>query len=134
MKKSTIWLLAVVMFVAFFSLLFLQVRYMKASMSVREQQFNEIVKRSLINVARDLELEQSQRYLEMDIAESENRYQRYTTPRASTSIVTEQTTATITNPDGSETKIEQIIQNQSSIDDIGKGGVFLSPRHGVNTI
>lgn len=134
MKKSTIWLLAVVMFVAFFSLLFLQVRYMKASMSVREQQFNEMVKRSLINVSRDLEQEQTRRYLEEDMLESENRYSQYSQPGTSTNIVTEQTTATITHPDGSETKIEQIIQNQGSIDEIGKGGVFLSPRHGVNTI
>ena len=134
MKKSTIWLLAVVMFVAFFSLLFLQVRYMKASMSVREQQFNEMVKRSLINVSRDLEQEQTRRYLEEDMLESENRYSQYKQSGSSTNIVTEQTRATITNPDGSETRIEQIIQNQSSIDEIGRGGVFLSPRHGVNTI
>ncbi|MEA4979850.1 MAG: histidine kinase dimerization/phospho-acceptor domain-containing protein, partial [Petrimonas sp.] len=134
MKKSTIWLLALVMFVAFFSLLFLQVRYMKASMSVREQQFNEMVKRSLINVSRDLEQEQTLRYLEEDMLESENRYSRYTQPQASTNIVTEQAKATITNPDGGETEIEQIIQKQNSIDEIGKGGVFLSPRHGVNTI
>ncbi len=134
MKKSTIWLLAVVMFVAFFSLLFLQVRYMKASMSVREQQFNEMVKRSLINVSRDLEQEQTRRYLEEDMLESESRYSHYAQPRTSTNIVTERTTAAITHPDGSETRIEQIIQNQSSIDEIGKGGVFLSPRHGVNTI
>ncbi|OJV36407.1 MAG: two-component sensor histidine kinase [Bacteroidia bacterium 43-41] len=134
MKKSTIWLLALVMFIAFFSLLFLQVRYMKASMSVREQQFNEMVKRSLINVSRDLEQEQTLRYLEEDMLESENRYSRYTQPQASTNIVTEQAKATITNPDGSDTEIEQIIQKQNSIDEIGKGGVFLSPRHGVNTI
>ncbi|MDO5663866.1 MAG: HAMP domain-containing sensor histidine kinase [Bacteroidia bacterium] len=134
MKKSTIWLLAVVMFVAFFSLLFLQVRYMEASMSVREQQFNEMVKRSLINVSRDLEQDQTRRYLEEDMTESENRYSQYTTPRTSTKIVTEQTTANITHPDGSETKIEQVIQKQSSIDEIGKGGVFLSPSHGANTI
>ena len=134
MKKSTIWLLAVVMFIAFFSLLFFQVRYMKASMSVREQQFNEMVKRSLINVSRDLEEEQTRRYLEEDMLESENRYSHYTQPETSTNIVTEQTKATIINPDGSETKIEQITQNRSSTGEIGKGGVFLSPRHEVNTI
>ncbi|HCB89753.1 MAG TPA: two-component sensor histidine kinase, partial [Porphyromonadaceae bacterium] len=94
MKKSTIWLLAVVMFVAFFSLLFLQVRYMKASMSVREQQFNEMVKRSLINVSRDLEQEQTRRYLEEDMLESENRYSQYKQSGSSTNIVTEQTRAT----------------------------------------
>ena len=124
MKKSTIWLLAVVMFIAFFSLLFFQVRYMKASMSVREQQFNEMVKRSLINVSRDLEEEQTRRYLEEDMLESENRYSHYTQPETSTNIVTEQTKATIINPDGSETKIEQITQNRSSTGEIGKAECF----------
>ena len=134
MKKTTIWLLAVVMFVAFFSLLFLQVRYMKASMSVRTQQFNEMVKRSLINVSRDLEQEQTRRYLEEDMLESENRYSQYTQPRTSSNMVTEQTTATLTHPDGSETKIEQIIQSQKSIDEIWKAGVFVSPKHDMNAI
>ncbi|HHT30288.1 MULTISPECIES: sensor histidine kinase [Petrimonas] len=134
MKKSTIWLLAVVMFVAFFSLLFLQLRYMKTSMSVREQQFDEMVKRSLINVSRDLEQEQTRRYLEEDMLESESRYSQYKRSGSSTTIVTEQSQTSITNPDGSETKIEEFIQNRSTVDRIGRGGVFLSPRHGMNTI
>lgn len=135
MKKSTIWLLAVVMFVAFSSLLFLQVRYMQASMSVRKQQFDEMVKRSLVGVARNLEQEQTRRYLEEDMLESEDRYSRYNRSGGATGTVTEQAVATITHPDGSETRIEQTIQNRTSIDDDpGKGGVFLSPKHGMNTI
>lgn len=133
MKKSTIWLLATVVVVAFISLLFLQVRYMQTSMSVRSQQFDEMVQRSLFNVSRDLEQEQTRRYLEQDMQESENRYSQYTQPQGTTNITREQQTK-ITHPDGSETKIEQIIQHQTSIDEIGKGGVFLSPKHGVNTI
>ncbi len=130
MKKSTIWLLALVMFVAFFALLFLQVRYMKSSMTIRTQQFGEMVKRSLYNVSRDLEQDQTYRYLEEDIIESENRYTQY---NQSQSTITSQASTTITHPDGSETRIEEITQSQKPADEIG-GSVFLSPKHGANTI
>ena len=77
MKKSTIWLLAVVMFTAFLALLFLQVRYMSTTMDIRTQQFDEQVNRSLYNVMRDLEQDQTLDYLEQDMIESENRYSSY---------------------------------------------------------
>ena len=103
MKKSTIWLLALVMFSAFLALLFLQVRYMRTSMTIRSQQFDEQVTRSLYNVMRDLEQDQTRDYLEQDMIESENRYSQYNQPQG-TQITREQTTATITNPDGSESR------------------------------
>ena len=135
MKKSTIWLLGIVMIVAFFSLLFLQVRYMESSMSVRTDQFNEMVKRSLINVSRELEQEQTRRYLEKDMLESERIYSQYSQPRTSgTSIISQQTT-TITNPDGSESSIEEIIHERSVVSTgVGSGNVFLSSKKDGNTI
>lgn len=130
MKKSTIWLLAVVMFVAFFSLLFLQVSYMKTSMSVRTDQFNEMVKRSLINVSRELEQEQTRRYLEEDMLESERRYSQYTQPKSSTSVISQRTT-TISHPDGKETtSIEQITQERQNSGKIGSGNIFLPSQTG----
>lgn len=132
MKKSTIWLLALVMFIAFFALLFIQVSYMKSSMSVRTQQFDEMVKRSLYNVSRDLEKDQTYRYLEEDIIESESNYSKYNqTP--TTNIISKKATTNITHSDGSETGIEQIKQSEKPIEEIG-GTVFLSPKHGTNTI
>src|SRR5690554_7271487 len=86
MKKSTIWLLAVVMFTAFLALLFLQVRYMSTTMDIRTQQFDEQVNRSLYNVMRDLEQDQTLDYLEQDMIESENRYSSY--QQSSTTNVT----------------------------------------------
>ncbi|HLW09120.1 MAG TPA: HAMP domain-containing sensor histidine kinase [Fermentimonas sp.] len=77
MKKVTIWMLAVVMFTAFLALLFLQVRYMSTTMDIRTQQFDEQVNRSLYNVMRDLEQDQTLDYLEQDMIESENRYSNY---------------------------------------------------------
>lgn len=133
MKKSTIWLLAVVMFIAFFSLLFLQVRYMKTSMSVRTDQFNEMVKRSLINVSRDLEQDQTLRFLEEDMAESESRYSKYSQQGGTSGVVSKHSQTIISHQDGSETRIEQITQNQSTLSQIGKSGVFLSPRGNANS-
>lgn len=133
MKKSTIWLLAVVMFVAFFALLYLQVRYMRASMGVREQQFSEMVNRSLFNVSRDLEKVQTTRYLEQDMIESENRYSQYNQPQTS-NIITEKASTTITHPDGSETRIQQSITSHSVTAPDRSARVFISPNHGANTI
>ena len=65
MKKSAIWMLAVVMFVTFFALLFLQVRYMRVNIINRTQQFEEQARRSLHNVVRALELDQTREFMEM---------------------------------------------------------------------
>lgn len=130
MKKSTIRLLAVVMVVTFFALLFLQVRYMRKSMSIRAQQFNEQVSRSLYNVMRDLEQDQTRNYLEQDMVESENRYSQYNLSRVPTNVTNERTT-TITHPDGSETRIEQRITAQKISP---QENVFASPNRDANTI
>jgi len=134
MKKSTIWLLALVMFTAFFALLFLQVRYMRTSMAIRAQQFDEQVNRSLYNVMRDLEQDQTRDYLEQDMIESENRYSQYNQPQGTQPINREQTTATITNPDGSETGIELDITQRTTRPQEQREQVFLSPNQGAGTI
>ncbi len=133
MKKSTIWLLALVMFSAFLALLFLQVRYMRTSMTIRSQQFDEQVTRSLYNVMRDLEQDQTRDYLEQDMIESENRYSQYNQPQG-TQITREQTTATITNPDGSESRIALDITQQSINPRAQRDRVFMSPNRGASTI
>ncbi len=132
MKKSTIWLLALVMFVAFFALLLLQVKYMKSSMAVRRQQFSEMAKRSLYNVSRDLEQDQTYRYLETDMLETDNKRTKYNLSN-SAKAASKSGVGNITNPNTKEIGIEQPTQSLKPISDIG-GGVFLSPHHGANTI
>ena len=134
MKKSTIWLLAVVMFTAFFALLFLQVRYMRTSMAIRAQQFDEQVNRSLYNVMRDLEQDQTRDYLEQDMIESESRYSQYNHQQGTEPINREQTTNPITNPDGSESGIDLDIAQQSTRPQEQRERVFLSPNQGASTI
>lgn len=56
---------------SFIALLSLQVRYIEEMVTMRREQFDESVKRSLYNAAHNLELYETMRYLEKDAAESE---------------------------------------------------------------
>lgn len=136
MKKSTIWLLAGVMIVAFVGLLFLQVKYIQITLETRNEQFDESVKRSLYQVSRNLEFDQTLQFIEEDIIESEEKYSQYNRPQQSgsspSSTVTKQRERwTTKNPDGSETVIDLDITTESSDK---SHSVFISPGHGVNTI
>ena len=71
MKKSTIWLLAVVMAFAFAGLLFLQVQYVSIILKKSSEQFNETVKRSMLQVSKNLELDETRRFLEEDLSRDE---------------------------------------------------------------
>ncbi len=76
MRKSTIWLLAVVMAFAFAGLLFLQVKYVSIILKKSNEQFNETVKRSLHQVSKNLELDETREYLEEDLKREDNNYLR----------------------------------------------------------
>ena len=64
MKKSTIWLLAVIMALTFIGLLYVQIMYMENMIKMRNEQFTEAVKRSLYSLSTSLELDETQRYLD----------------------------------------------------------------------
>ncbi len=136
MKKSTIWILAGVMIFAFVGLLFLQVKYIQITLDSRNEHFDESVKRSLYQVSRNLEFDQTLQYIEDDIIESEKKYSQYNRPQqtgTSSSTATNQKERWIsTNPDGSETIIEYEIKKEAA--ENPQHGVFISPGHGVNTI
>ncbi|MCD7976854.1 MAG: HAMP domain-containing histidine kinase [Tannerellaceae bacterium] len=82
MRKSTIWLLAVVMLFAFAGLLYLQVTYVNSLLKTRSEQFNETVKKSLHQLSRNLELEEARNYLDEDISREINSY-AYQNPTSS---------------------------------------------------
>lgn len=67
MRKSTIWLLTIVMAFAFIGLLYLQVQYVSTILKTRNEQFNETVQRSLYQVVRILEMDEARQYLDEDI-------------------------------------------------------------------
>ena len=80
MRKSTIWLLAVVMAFAFACLLYLQVNYVSIILKTRSEQFNETVKRSLHQVSKNLEQDETRAYLENDIRENANNFMYQNSP------------------------------------------------------
>ena len=82
MRKSTIWLLAVVMAFAFAGLLYLQVNYVSTILKTRSEQFNETVKRSLRQVSKNLELDETRKYLEDDINRDETNFMYQNAPDA----------------------------------------------------
>ena len=71
MKKYTIWTLGIVMGFSFLSLLYLQVSYIEEMVKMRKEQFDESVKRSLYTASHNVELNETARYLESDIANAD---------------------------------------------------------------
>ncbi len=120
MKKSTIWILATIMAVAFFGLLYLQITYLRESIKMRGDQFNEAVNRSLSQISRNLDIDQTRKYLE----EYENQKKKEAAYRRSLALsnqsqeetVTYKHIGKVTASDGSEINWEstssQTIQKQ----------------------
>lgn len=67
MKKSTIWLLTIIMAFSFLGLLFVQIMYMENIIKMRNEQFSEIVKRSIYGVTLTLEMDETKYFLEQDL-------------------------------------------------------------------
>ena len=76
MKKTTIWILGIIMGFSFLSLLYLQVRYIEEMVKMRNEQFDESVKRSLYQVSKSVEYAETERWLAKDISENERRAYR----------------------------------------------------------
>ncbi len=69
MKKSTIWILTVIMAIAFIGLLCMQMLYMHNMMKMRSDQFTETVKRSLYGVSQRLSQDEARYFLEENVSE-----------------------------------------------------------------
>ena len=73
MKKSTIWILGIVMGLSFLSLLYLQVSYIEEMMKTRKEQFDSAVRNSLDQVSKDVEYAETMRWLVEDISDAERK-------------------------------------------------------------
>ena len=73
MKKSTIWILSIVMGLSFLSLLYLQVSYIEEMMKTRKEQFDSAVRNSLDQVSKDVEYAETMRWLVEDISDAERK-------------------------------------------------------------
>ncbi len=76
MKKKTIWTIAVIMGFSFLALLFLQLGYIQEMVEMKKEQFDESVNRALYQASRNLELNETLRYLEKDVNETERKAMR----------------------------------------------------------
>ena len=63
MKKRTIWTIATIMGLSFMGLLFLQLSYIQEMADMKKEQFDESVNRSLYQASRNLELNETLRFL-----------------------------------------------------------------------
>lgn len=72
MKKRTIWTIAVIMGLSFLALLLLQLNYIEEMAEMKREQFDESVNRALYQASRNMELNETLRYLERDVEEKEN--------------------------------------------------------------
>jgi len=79
MKKSTIWLLTIIMAIVFAGLLYMQIMYMESMIKMREDQFSEGVHRGLHGVAMRLEQDEIKYYLDEDVSliETSSVYSQY---------------------------------------------------------
>ena len=73
MKKSTIWTIAVVMGLAFAGLLLLQLSYIEEMAKMKKEQFDESVNHALDQAAHNLEMNETLRYLEKDVQQTERK-------------------------------------------------------------
>ena len=71
MKIRTIWTIAIVMGFSFLALLFLQLKYIDEMVQMKKEQFDESVNKALYQASRNLELNETLRYLEKDVNETE---------------------------------------------------------------
>ncbi len=71
MKKSTIWILGIVMGLSFLSLLYLQVSYIEEMVKMMNVQFDASVKNSLFQVSKDVEFAETERWLKEDVLQTE---------------------------------------------------------------
>lgn len=77
MKKKTIWTIAVIMGLSFVFLLLLQLTYIREMANMKKEQFDESVNRALYQASRNLELNETLRYLEKDVREAEKKEKKH---------------------------------------------------------
>lgn len=73
MSKKTIWAVAIIMGLSFLGLLFIQFNYIEEMVSMKKEQFAESVSRALYQASRNMELNETLRYLESDINKHEKK-------------------------------------------------------------
>lgn len=111
MKKKTIWTVAVIMGLSFLALLFLQLNYIEEMAEMKKEQFDESVNRALYQASRNLELNETLRYLENYVSKDSTADKNSKDGREKVNTTFEQKTAQI-KP--SEIPKAMILRNDSN--------------------
>lgn len=127
MKKSTIWILGIVMGFSFLSLLYLQISYIEEMVKMRNEQFDESVKRALMAASKDVESAEVERWLREDISEAEKQAWEQTQGDG----VVKTRRFTMTSPDGT---IHQSIELKTFSKSREVPRAMISRKHGTKTI
>ena len=115
MKKSMIWILGGVMAFSFLILLYLQVSYIEEIIRMRQEQFNESVKRSLVQACKNIELVETKKYLEADVEATERRRMAFMDSIVNDTLVHRRYAVASSNGLGSITSFEVNINRRSNI-------------------
>lgn len=126
MRKSTIWLFTGVMVFAFVGLLYLQVNYVQTILKTSKEQFNDAVKRSLYQVSRNLELDQTEYYLQ----EAVKKFSSSTSTSISETVSKQSGKFKIS---GSDNSIEDIEIGVTS-SQVTRRSLIISPSYGKSTL
>ena len=132
MKKSAIWLLIAVMVLTFASLLTLQYSYIRTLGKMRSEQFDEAVRRSLSQVIRNLELDETARFLSEDMNEQEKT--AFTMPKIATKVLQKRQAATLHSIGGVSNFSSVLEYDETTTLSQSKPKVFISMSHGKNTL
>ena len=129
MKKSTIWILGIVMGLSFLSLLYLQIGYIEEMVKMRNGQFEESVKRALMAASKQAESAEVVRWLNEDITEAEKK--AWEQSQGSSGVMRTQRFV-MTAPDGSvRSSVElKTFSNEPS----ALPRAMISRKHGARTI
>ena len=128
MKKSTIWILGVVMGLSFLSLLYLQIKYIEEMVKMRNEQFDESVKRALMAASKDVEAEEVERWLREDISEAEKKAWE----RSQDNGVVQTRRFLMTSPDGSVRSSIEFKTFSKEPSELPRA--MISRKHGTKTI
>jgi len=132
MKKSTIWLLIAVMVMTFASLLTLQYSYIRTLGKMRSEQFDEAIRRSLAQVIRNLELDETARFLAEDMNEQEKT--AFVVPKVTTKVKHQRQASSLHSIGGISTFSSITEYDETTTLSQTKPKVFISMSHGKNTL
>ena len=129
MKKSTIWILGVVMGLSFISLLYLQISYIEEMVKMRNEQFDESVKRALMAASKDVESAEVDRWLREDISEAEKKAWEQSSQGKG---VVQTQRFTVTAPDGTKYSAIELKTFSNEASELPRA--MISRKHGTKTI